>query len=219
MCLSILKTNSISVIEGQINLNVQPPKDGFGPFASKTPRFQYLTADGNKLYHPDDNQRPVKRSIQSFGSATPRYSFRPTKNHTPGPGTYTIKVRRNISKESFNHKRRIIPATRTLCTPVQNVICMDCMKAPKGDYWQNWMNKGLESLCRACMEVRRLAANNAKTNPKCIYELIYLNMFERVRHCSYYHEHQGTTASIKLWKKRDLEKKFRYENNLYLFEM
>lgn len=198
---------------------MQPCKEGTGPFSSKTPRFQYLAADGNKLYNPNDNQLPVKRSIRPFGSALPRFDFTsiPTNNE-PGPGTYTIKMRRHMCKESFNQKRDIIPATRSLCIPIQNINCLSCTSEPKGDYWQNWYKKGLESLCRSCMETMRSTAKKAKTNPKCLRTLTYLDEFERVRHCSYCHDHQGTTASIKLWPKRDLRKKFQYENYLHMFE-
>lgn len=138
----------------------------------------------------------------------------------PGPGTYAIdRKRKNLFKSSFGHRRRAIPASRTLCTPKSTAICINCGQQPKGDYWQNWNSIDNEILCRLCMDIERKQAKAYKSKFKCFKRLEYLNQFERVRYCGYCHEHNGTTASIKLWNKNDLRKKFRCENYMAMFEI
>lgn len=198
-----------------------PPKqDGYGLFSSKVPRFQYPMGNGSRLYNPNDFHRLPRPSSQSFGISRgiPPSNLGEKPSATPGPGSYTAKQRKNVVRESFNGKRCVNPATRTLCMSVQTTQCSECSEQPIGDYWQNWSSEQKEALCRFCMQTERLLCASWRTKPKFFKRYWYLEQFERVRHCAYCHEHNGTKASLKLWHANNLRKKFRVENYLAMFE-
>lgn len=188
------------------------------------PRFQYPLGNGSKLYHPKDHQKLLQPNFEPFGlppfRKTIQNAAKCVNRRIPGPGTYTIdRKRKHAFKYSFGHRRRAIPATRTLCTQKSTAICIDCHKQAKGDYWQNWNSIEHEVICRPCMDADRQQANAFKSKFKGFKRLRYLKEFERVRYCGYCHEHNGTTASLKLWNTNDLRKKFRYENYMAMFEV
>lgn len=202
--------------------NLQKP-DGYGPFLSRVQRFQYAMSDGSRLYNPNDWEKwSVRQTLHPFGlprDAPLLNRWASSCSTTPGPGTYTMRSRKNVIRESFHGPRSIVPATRTLCMPIQTTLCAACGERPIGDYWQNWHSDMHEAMCRRCMLIERKRCSKLRRMPAYFKRKWYLEQFERVRYCGYCHEHNRTTASLKLWPNKQLKKKFQIENYLAMFEI
>lgn len=126
----------------------------------------------------------------------------------------------------------------TICKTDNFDGCYRCDQTPEVDYWKHF--KSDRSLCRRCMEseiddakyrsktksvmVNRLAALKefqVRRNQLLNYQDGFLTSFvqlQRIRHCSYYHKHDKTTAAIQFVSNRDLKRKFRIENYLSMYE-
>lgn len=91
-----------------------------------------------------------------------------------------------------------------------------CGLYPNGDYWKQWDQQKV--LCRPCMASERHKTVYMKKPMKTIrYD--ELLSYQRVRLCSFYHDHQGTTAGVRLLTDIELKRKLRRENYLAMFGM
>ncbi|XP_055598361.1 uncharacterized protein LOC129747953 [Uranotaenia lowii] len=193
-------------------------KRGFGPMASPSPRFKTdEVVIGPSIGEYDAYKtKPLKPSVKPFGSSISRWQEKP-KLAVPGPGTYIAKQRKDIKRHSFGSHIKVIPATRTLCKPENFDTCQCCAKKPEVDYWKNLKTERV--LCRACMEKEvDDAIRHSRTKSVMMSRLAALREFRRVRHCSYYHRHDKTTAAVQFVSNRDLKRKFHIENYLSMFE-
>ena len=134
------------------------------------------------------------------------------------PGTYLLRTKSHNVSESFGAARKIIPTVQTICAPINLSFCRYCEKVPLGDYFHCFKTK--EDICRPCMKAALLETKSC--GAKLVIKMKKLREFEkfsRVRYCGFYHDHNGTTASIKLMSKRDLKHKLTKENYLSLYYM
>ncbi|XP_053685679.1 uncharacterized protein LOC128735212 [Sabethes cyaneus] len=191
---------------------------GHGPLSFSTARFKYdevSHSPGMGEYDPN-KAPPVKPAKKPFGASVPRWR-EIAYPAVPGPGTYTAKNRRNIRTHSFGGKIKIIPATCTVCKTENFDKCHGCNGTPEVDYWKHF--KTDRSLCRRCMEKEIDDTKyRSKTKSVMFQRLAKLREYKRIRHCSFYHKHDKTTAAIQFVSNRDLKRKFRVENYLAMFE-
>ncbi|KAL9702916.1 hypothetical protein quinque_006434 [Culex quinquefasciatus] len=193
-------------------------KRGYGSLSASSIRFQFDEVSHCPGVGDYDatKAKPVKASGKPFGATVPRWQEKPVPA-VPGAGTYTPKSRKDIQLHSFGGKIRIVPATMTVCKTDNFDRCMVCEQKPEVDYWKNF--KTDRSLCRRCMEAEVDEAKyRSKTKSVMFKRLGELKEFKRIRHCSYYHKHDKTTAAIQFVSNRELKRKFRLENYLSMFE-
>lgn len=174
----------------------QSKKEGYGPLASKVPRFLCRTQTfTDRLFHPLDNMKPIKKNWQPFGkcmkerkvfSAVPGYNFYNLKTfhfliiiYHFSPGTYTVKnrTRKYIFRDSFGGHKIVIPAVHTICSPNNYAICNGCEEYPIGDYWQQKLKDKI--YCRSCMKIEHNKAVDV-LNPKPLKQkkLAELSLFK-----------------------------------------
>ncbi|XP_058836097.1 uncharacterized protein LOC131692825 [Topomyia yanbarensis] len=191
---------------------------GYGPLSATSIRFKiddvsHIPAVGE---YDTIKKPPVKQCYSPFGATVPRW-VKIKYPAIPGPGTYIQKKRKEIRMHSFGSKIKIIPATSTVCKTENFDKCYRCDQKPEVDYWKN--AKTERSLCRNCMQKEVDEAKyHSKTKSVMVKRLATLRAFQRVRHCSYYHTHDKTTAAVQFASNRDLKQKFRVENYLSMFE-
>lgn len=191
-------------------------KIGFGPLANKTPRLKPITNDLRPFY-TNHQQNIFKTSMKPFGVGFDRNSEK-TLMITPAPSTYKKFQKENRFKSSFGGERKELPAVEMICNSKNLSICEKCNEIPFGDYWRHFGN--LKDLCRSCMKVEiENAVYRSITKSLKIKRLGYLKEYERVRYCDFHHDHQNTTASIKLLTTKVLTKKIRHENYLAMFNI
>lgn len=193
------------------------------PFASKVPRFLDVTIDSTGVYRRKRKAREapvaIKKIYSAFGSSSKR-SFsmtkHPMKTDTPGVGVYNIN---KPDKSSYNHSFggtiTIKPAYKIICAPINpDNICEQCGDGPKNVYWKNLKTQVV--LCRHCFNQRLIVL---QTKPCGIVEKLHelettKKDFEKKRYCSFYHQHNGTTAAVRLLASKDFRTRTHQENFL-----
>ncbi|XP_062715808.1 uncharacterized protein LOC115268230 isoform X1 [Aedes albopictus] len=191
---------------------------GYGSLSATTIRFKFdeVSSTPGMGEYDTTKVKPLRPSSYPFGVKVPRWKEKPSPA-VPGPGTYCCKQRKDIRLQSFGGKIKIIPATMTICKTDNFDKCYRCDQTPQVDYWKHF--KSERSLCRRCMEKEIDDAKyRSKTKSVMMKRLATLKEFQRIRHCSYYHKHDHTTAAIQFVSNRDLKRKFRIENYLSMYE-
>lgn len=136
----------------------------------------------------------------------------------PGPGAYNVPQLHSYNyAESFGSKRFIKPAVKTFCKPVQEDHCNVCSEILEGDYWLKESKDEKMLFCQECMLGENEKAQKLKSKSKRVRRFQFLREFQLVRTCHYYHDHQGTTASVRKLDKYHVKKKIRYENYFLSF--
>lgn len=195
------------------------------PFASKVPRFQEIIIDTSGVYRRKKKKTTrappveVKKIFSAFGSSSKRNSFlsrNPVVSETPGVGAYNLKKeKKSFVHHSFGGETTVEPAFEIVCSPVNfDTKCELCEEELKNIFWKN--RKTQKLLCRLCYKQQTLLIKN-KTRG-IIDKLRKLeameNDFEKQRYCDFYHEHNKTTAAIRLLSGKDFHKRIHRENFL-----
>lgn len=167
-------------------------KNGFGPMASKVPRFTSTTAEPNviraKIKRHKVTVETVKQSAKPFGRSGKVYEM---GSITPGlgykiyiifsskhecytkiysiffrPGRYTsARKRKIIVSESFGGRRRLIPAVVTVCMPTFLDVCYVCRQQPHGIFWKNFrVGKTMCRYCKIIVQNKQLAEKSKDMN-------------------------------------------------------
>lgn len=193
------------------------------PFASKTPRFLDIAIDSSGVYRRKRKTREapvvVKKIYSAFGSSNKRnflITKKPVQSTTPGVGVYNLNKPAKITcNHSFGGAIALKPAFDIVCAPINlDDQCEACEAEPKNIYWKN--KKTLAILCRPCYN-RKLFEIQTKTRG-VVERLRKLTMmqedFERKRYCGFYHQHNNTTAAVRLLESKDFHKRINRENFL-----
>lgn len=195
------------------------------PFASKAPRFQDViidTSGGYRRKKKKSTRAPpveMKKIFSAFGSSSKRNSFlsrNPVESETPGVGVYNLRREKKHSvHHSFGGKTSMKPAFDIVCSPTNfDTKCESCEENLRNVYWKN--RKTQQLLCRVCYTQELLMIRN-KT--RGILEKLHKldsmkNDFEQKRYCDFYHEHNNTTAAIRLLSGKEFSKRIHRENFL-----
>lgn len=193
------------------------------PFASKVPRFLDVSIDSTGVYRRKKKAREaqavIKKIYSAFGSSSKRSFFltkNPTKTKTPGVGVYNInKPVKSSYNHSFGSRITMKPAFDIICAPINlDKICESCEGEPKNIYWKS--RKSQKVLCRHCFNQRLIMV---QTKPCGIVEKLReleatKKNYEKKRYCSFYHQHNGTTAAVRLLTTNDFRKLTYQENFL-----
>ncbi|XP_053677208.1 uncharacterized protein LOC128727330 [Anopheles nili] len=207
------------VPEQHPGLRKHTSRKGYGPLAAASVRFNFeevSNSPGVGDYEVVRKGGEPKQNAKPFGCGA---EYR-TKDHTcsyPGPATYMFKSRKDIKSHSFGGTIKIVPAARTICKTDNFDRCQRCDERPEVDYWKNLRTE--RCLCRRCMvkeleDVRCSETSNSERRKG----MEVLKEYKRVRHCSYYHRHDKTSAAIQFISNKQLKRKFRLENYLSMFE-
>ncbi|CAF5178913.1 unnamed protein product, partial [Rotaria magnacalcarata] len=130
-----------------------------------------------------------KRSFKPFDAASQRFHTRCKSAGAPGPGSYECDVKQNRQVHmlhNFGGRTKLVPLVKTKCMPLNTDKCLICLQTPVGDYYQYRK----EILCATCYNF------NWQWQEK--FKRTYLQAFQKVRDCSYVHEHAGTSAKIQV---------------------
>lgn len=204
---------------GEVEVEVKPTH----PFASKVPRFQDITIDSSGVYRRrrrKTKQSPevAKKTFSAFGSSSKRdllTSRNPTESVTPGVGAYNVtKKKKNFFSHSFGGDIKIKPAFEIVCAPTNlDQKCGKCEEKPRNIFWKS--KKG-SVLCRSCYNSK---TQEIKRKTRGILDkLRKLQLmeedFEKKRYCDFYHEHNLTTAAVRILAPKEFHKRIHQENFL-----
>lgn len=194
------------------------------PFSSRVPRFQDITIDSSGVYRRKRKTRAptvvVKKVYSAFGSSSKR-SFLVTRSTTksssnPGVGAYNpYKTKSSFQSHSFGGKIMLAPAYEIICDKINLDTCNACELEPKNVYWKHRRTRLV--LCRLCYNQK---IDEIKRNTRGIIEKLRkledmeLN-FERKRYCDFYHEHNKTSAAVRVLTAKDLHNRLNKENFLH----
>ncbi|XP_066247013.1 uncharacterized protein [Euwallacea similis] len=188
-------------------LNKIRSKKGIGPLASKDKRFKEKVmrtpSPGRYEISQTTNTKP---SFAPFGMKT---EYQTNENNNPGPATYDIRKIKRCRRTRFMNNfgnPTMIYAVETLCVPVPVDTCHKCNELCQGDYWHK---DYATFLCHLCWEEERYI--------KEIYTKEELKEFEKIRNCSFMHDHEGTDAALLKMHPNKIKKKMRLENYLNLY--
>lgn len=100
-------------------------------------------------------------------------------------------------------------------------VCNKCSKICEGDYWK--LDNSV--LCHRCWVESRVFTDEYTVKLKKykvkvkteIFPLVDCFVLQKVRTCSFMHNHEGTTAGVWTAPRNKLVKKIRLENYLYLY--
>lgn len=194
------------------------------PFASRVPRFQDITIDSTGVYRRKRKTREapvvVKKIYSAFGSSCKR-NFLVTRNETkcsnPGVGVYSLdKPKKHFYRHSFGGDILIKPAFDIVCSPMNlDTNCNNCDEKPKNVFWKNKKTRAV--LCRLCYN-QKLEEIQSKSGG-IISKLRKLENikfdFEKKRYCDFYHQHNKTTAAVRLLSAKDFRNRINKENFLH----
>ncbi|XP_014670085.1 PREDICTED: protein pitchfork-like [Priapulus caudatus] len=187
-------------------------KKGYSLAARTGPRLaincKELPSPSPCLYQKDRTEviksQPAKKPFLSGSSRFPL-----VRSHSlPGPGTYEHEVRQNRRLSfhgSFTGQQTLRATVLIKCTTNNDDKCDVCRARPVGDYYCYRR----EVLCRQCFEFHLRYGER--------YAGSHLQAFKKVRDCRFMHDHQGTSAAIKLLTARELKKQNLREAYLSLY--
>lgn len=194
------------------------------PFSSKVPRFQDINIDSSGVYRKKRAKEvPVvdKKNYSPFGSSSLRNLLvmrTSTESITPGVGTYNLtKKTTNSAKYSFGDIK-MKAAYDIVCTPINlDIKCDFCEEKPKNIFWKNQKTQSV--LCRQCYNQKFI---DIKQKTRGIVDKlrklqILETDFRRKRYCDFYHEHNMTTAAVRLLPPKDFHRRIKQENRLNHF--
>lgn len=160
-----------------------------------------------------------KKVFSAFGTSSKRnlmVTKDPINEEFPGVGVYSLdKPKKNFKFHSFGGDIKFEPAFEIVCAPINlDTKCEKCEEMPKNVYWKN--KKTLTVLCRSCYNKKVL---DIKKKPSGIIEKLRQleaveNDFEKKRYCDFYHEHNQTSAAIRLLAPKTFHQRIHKENFL-----
>lgn len=192
------------------------------PFSSKVQRFQDITIDSSGIYRRKKKTREapvvVKKIFSAFGSSRQRKFLcerNPTESSAPGVGTYNFaKDKKTCIRHSFNGDVTVEPAFDIVCSPINlDDKCEMCEEKPRNVYWKS--RKTQTVLCRPCFN-SKLKEIHERT--RIVEKLRLLKQVERdlekKRYCDFYHEHNKTSAAVRLLPSKVFHQRIQKENFL-----
>lgn len=192
------------------------------PFSSKVPRFPPDIIDSTGVYRLKKRTRRVEETkpklISPFGSSLPRNCIitrDKVDRSNPGPGVYNPnKPAESFYQSNFGGKRIIQRAYEVICSPKSNELKCDlCEEEPKNIYWQNMKNQSI--LCRACYKSRLVELQRTRGVVDRLRKLSSMSTnYKKFRSCDFFHDHQNSTAAIRLLSPRTLRRRINEENLL-----
>ena len=132
-------------------------------------------------------------------------------------GSYdSSKANTNSLRHSFG-ANKIEPAYDIVCSSINlDTKCEACEQTLKNVFWKN--QKGQMVLCRACYNKKY---KDIKMKTRGVVEKlrkleIMETEFRKKRYCDFYHEHNKTTAAIRLLSPKEFHRRTHQENCLNL---
>uniref|UniRef100_A0A336KAJ2 CSON005887 protein n=1 Tax=Culicoides sonorensis TaxID=179676 RepID=A0A336KAJ2_CULSO len=165
---------------------------------SKANRFPVVGGNDIKTKYLNDDfydvrdigKKIFKKDYKPFGSSSKEIQFS-SHHNIPGVGTYNLQPKRRKPqfKHSFGGAITPIFPVNVICSPYHLDKCTVCDLTPISDYFKN--SKNDQSLCQKCM---------------------------LTRYCDFYHQHENTTAKVRLLDPKVLRLKLRREHYLISIE-
>uniref|UniRef100_A0A1A9UMZ3 Uncharacterized protein n=1 Tax=Glossina austeni TaxID=7395 RepID=A0A1A9UMZ3_GLOAU len=133
--------------------------------------------------------------------------FRPSAYACDKP-TLKLKI-----SSAFGSEHKYIPHVEIKCFPYNIVVCAECGQTPIGDYWHNANNN--QDICRTCMTTKKTILRSCHIdNAKRRSLRRKLEEYRYRRYCSFFHNHNGTTAAEQIMPTKTLIYKINLENYL-----
>ncbi|XP_037894509.1 uncharacterized protein LOC119640495 [Glossina fuscipes] len=184
---------------------------GFSAFAGTRLLPQRINKYGHGFL--DEVPKPFKKAPKPFNVGAKRMHY--STFLTPPPSAYacdkpTLKLK--ISS-AFGSEHKYIPHVEIKCFPHNIVVCAECRQTPIGDYWHNANDN--QDICRTCMTAKRTIFHSCQIdNTKRRSLRRKLEEYRYRRYCSFFHEHNGTTAAEQIMPTKTLIYKINLENYL-----
>lgn len=193
------------------------------PFSSKVPRFPPDIIDSTGVYRQrkrGKKHEDLKSKILSaFGSSIPR-SCLITKDkvnlQNPGPGVYNPhKPEKVYYTSDFGGKRVIQKAYEIVCSAKNSdTKCDLCEEYLRNVYWKNIKNQSI--FCRSCYKTQcfEIQSKVRGVMDRLRKSSLMSQNYKKFRSCEFYHDHQKSTAAIRLLSPKTLRRRMNEENLL-----
>lgn len=190
------------------------------PFSSKVLRFQDINIDSSLYRQKKTKDCPavVKKNIAAFGSSCERnfLIIKKYKESTSPVGLYQAVKREQIFfKHSFGGHIKLKAAYGVICCAKKlEIKCASCQETPKNVFWKNEKTKVI--FCRRCynLEIKKSCRQSVCEKLRNIDFL--QKQFCKRRFCDFYHEHNNSTAAIRIFSTIEFNKRRHEENRLNL---
>uniref|UniRef100_A0A1B0GB11 Uncharacterized protein n=1 Tax=Glossina morsitans morsitans TaxID=37546 RepID=A0A1B0GB11_GLOMM len=188
-----------------------PSLIGFSAFASA--RLPPPRITKSRYDFVDEVRKPIKAAPKPFNVGAKRMPY--STFLTPPPSAYacdkpTLKLK--ISS-AFGSEHKYIPHVEIKCFQHNNVVCAECGQTPIGDYWHNANDN--QDICRTCMTAKKAIFHSCQIdNTKRRAIRRKLEEYRYRRYCSFFHNHNGTTAAEQIMPTKTLIYKINLENYL-----
>ncbi|XP_057663485.1 uncharacterized protein LOC130898306 [Diorhabda carinulata] len=184
---------------------------GVPPLASRVKRFKTGKAskfapDAGK-YSPNILWPVPEKHAKPFGVGSKVRVFK-TPN-TPSPADYNLQNVRLCRQQNFQYnfgRPKRVPCVETVCIEDPSDYCHLCGKQCKGEYWHKNYDK---FMCQVCAGIENATGE--------FYNRNQLKQFKKIRNCSFMHEHNKTTAAVRILSPEKIKKKLDIENYLNLY--
>jgi hypothetical protein len=161
----------------------------------------------------------IKKIYSAFGSSSKRdllMTRNPNVQTIPGVGVYTFdKPQKNFKIHSLGGEIKMKPAFEIVCSPINlDTKCEICEQVPRNIYWKSQTKQTV--FCRSCYN-QRVFEIKKKTRgvvDKLRKLDVMENDFEKKRYCDFYHEHNKTSAAVRLLSPKTFHKRIHQENLL-----
>lgn len=193
------------------------------PFSSKVPRFTTDVMDSTGFYRQKkrnkESQIEKKKLSIAFGTTKDR-KFLITREKIilefPGPGVYNVEKSPIILfSETFGGRRVMKEAFKIVCLPkFIDTKCDLCEEELRNVYWKNEKTQSI--FCRSCYN-QKLLEIQTKTRG-------VVDKFRKVKEmkenykkfcpCDFYHEHNNSTAAIRLLSPKQFHNRIKDESVL-----
>lgn len=192
------------------------------PFSSKVPRFPPDIIDSTGVYRQRKRGKKTDESkpkmLSAFGSSISRncvITRDKLNTENPGPGVYyPYKPEKDFYKSDFGGKRVIEKAYEIVCSAkTKDTKCDLCEEDLRNVYWKNIKDKSI--LCRSCYKTQYSEIQRKTRIVDKFRKLFSVSQnYKKYRSCEFYHDHQNSTAAIRLLSPKTLRRRIILENLL-----
>jgi hypothetical protein len=192
------------------------------PFASKVPRFQEnIVIDASKIFRRKKKHNEIQQEKKvckaAFGMSSKRNLMitREIRESITAPGTYNLSIaKKSFKHHSFGGKIKIENAYDIICGPNnENWKCDQCENVITNVFWKN--QKTNVVLCSKCYNNIILDIKNTSRGAlDRARKMQSMENYKKKRYCGFYHEHNNTTAALRILPTNEFHRRIKKENFL-----
>ncbi|KAL9914366.1 uncharacterized protein ACN2A1_001460 [Glossina fuscipes fuscipes] len=192
-----------------------PSVYGYGPMVSNVARSRPLQMQKYGTDFVICETKLVKPNAKPFNSGIERDVQEEFLTPPPNMYDYHKPSPRFEILSAFGTRRKIKHPVALICSPYNSAECCRCGETPIGDYWHSY--KTNSDRCRRCLNKVKSHLNCVISQHRRLQILRLLSDYKKIRHCSFCHDHHGTTVAVNTVPMKELKLKFITETYLSLY--